>query len=150
MYKTKSDLVKIGDTIGTIIFEQAVTGDIVQGLPKVEEILEARKPQDSALLANSPGIVIDVNDNNTINILGNAKYLDESNLKKSRYQTYQINRKKTKQNIIVNKNDYIYVGQPLTAGIVSPHNLLNTYFEYYKTINIKSETSVKGIRFFLK
>ena len=146
LYKTKSDLVKIGDTIGTIIFEQAVTGDIVQGLPKVEEILEARKPQDSALLANSPGIVIDVNDNNTINILGNAKYLDESNLKKSRYQTYQINRKKTKQNIIVNKNDYIYVGQPLTAGIVSPHNLLNTYFEYYKTINFKSEAAYLSFR----
>ena len=43
LYKTKNDLVKVGDTIGTIIFEQAVTGDIVQGLPKVEEILEVPK-----------------------------------------------------------------------------------------------------------
>jgi DNA-directed RNA polymerase subunit beta' len=146
LYKTKNDLVKVGDTIGTIIFEQAVTGDIVQGLPKVEEILEARKPQDSALLANSPGIVIDVKDNNTINILGNANYLDDSNLKKSKYQTYQINRKKTKQNIIVNKNDYLYVGQPLTAGIVSPHNLLTTYFEYYKTINLESEAAYLSFR----
>ena len=146
LYKTKNDLVKVGDTLGTIIFEQVVTGDIVQGLPKVEEILEARKPQDSALLANSPGIVIDVKDDNTINILGNANYLDESNLKKSKYQKYELNRKKTKQNIIVAKNDYIYVGQPLTAGIVSPHNLLITYFEYYKTINLESEAAYLSFR----
>jgi DNA-directed RNA polymerase subunit beta' len=146
LYKTKNDLVKVGDTLGTIIFEQVVTGDIVQGLPKVEEILEARKPQDSALLANSPGIVIDIKDDNTINILGNANYLDESNLKKSKYQKYELNRKKTKQNIIVAKNDYIYVGQPLTAGIVSPHNLLITYFEYYKTINLESEAAYLSFR----
>ena len=141
LYKDKNDLVKIGDTIGTIIYEQVVTGDIVQGLPKVEEILEARKPQDSALLASAPGIVINVTDNDTINVLGNTNYLDESHLKKSKYQTYQINRKKTKQSIIVNKNDYIHVGQALTAGIVSPHNLLTTYFEHYKTINIESEAA---------
>ena len=66
LYRQKNDLVRIGDTIGTIIYEQVVTGDIVQGLPKVEEILEARKPQDSAILANSPGIVIDIKDNNTM------------------------------------------------------------------------------------
>ena len=146
LYKTKNDLIKVGDTIGTIIYEQVVTGDIVQGLPKVEEILEARKPQDSALLANSPGIVIEVDGDNAINILGNANYLDESNLEKSKYQKYQLNRKKTKQNIIVNKNDYIYVGQPLTAGIVSPHNLLSTYFEYYKTINLESEAAYLSFR----
>ena len=146
LYKAKNDLVKVGDTIGTIVFEQVVTGDIVQGLPKVEEILEARKPQDSALLANSPGIVIDIKDDNTINILGNANYLNESNLDKSKYQKYELNRKKTKQNIIVAKNDYIYVGQPLTEGIVSPHILLNTYFEYYKTINLQSEAAYLSFR----
>ena len=146
LYKRKNDLVRIGDTIGTIIYEQVVTGDIVQGLPKVEEILEARKPQDSALLANSPGIVIDVKDNNTINILGNTNYLDENTVKKSKYQEYKINRKKTKHNIIVNKNDYLYVGQPLTTGIISAHNLLITYFDYYKTINLESEAAYLSFR----
>jgi DNA-directed RNA polymerase subunit beta' len=146
LYKEKDDLVKFGDKIGTIIYEQVITGDIVQGLPKVEEILEARKPQDSALLAKAPGIVINVDDNKTISILGNSNYLDESSLKKVKCQIYQINRKKTKQNIIIAKNDYIYVGQPLTAGIVSPHNLLSTYFEYYKTLNPESEAAYLSFR----
>ena len=32
-----------GETIGTLIFEKEITGDIVQGLPRIEELLEARK-----------------------------------------------------------------------------------------------------------
>ena len=32
-----------GQTIGTLIFEKEITGDIVQGLPRIEELLEARK-----------------------------------------------------------------------------------------------------------
>lgn len=41
------DLVKRGDNIATLIFERAKTGDIVQGLPRIEEILEARKKSDN-------------------------------------------------------------------------------------------------------
>ena len=32
-----------GDTIGLLNLEKEITGDIVQGLPRIEEILEARK-----------------------------------------------------------------------------------------------------------
>ena len=32
------------------------TGDIVQGLPRVEELLEARKPKDSAIVAEEDGV----------------------------------------------------------------------------------------------
>ena len=32
-----------GQTIGTLNFEKEITGDIVQGLPRIEELLEARK-----------------------------------------------------------------------------------------------------------
>nr|QHO64175.1 RNA polymerase b''-subunit [Lympha mucosa] len=40
-------LVQRGETLATLIFERAKTGDIVQGLPRIEEILEARKKSDS-------------------------------------------------------------------------------------------------------
>jgi DNA-directed RNA polymerase subunit beta' len=40
-----------GDLIATLIFERQKTGDIVQGLPKVEELLEGRKPKEIAVLA---------------------------------------------------------------------------------------------------
>ena len=41
-------LVQRGENIATIIFERAKTGDIVQGLPRIEEILEARKKTDNS------------------------------------------------------------------------------------------------------
>nr|YP_010196771.1 RNA polymerase b-subunit [Gracilaria cliftonii]UAD84575.1 RNA polymerase b-subunit [Gracilaria cliftonii] len=40
-------LVQRGENIATLIFERAKTGDIVQGLPRIEEILEARKKADT-------------------------------------------------------------------------------------------------------
>nr|YP_009396806.1 RNA polymerase b''''-subunit [Ophidocladus simpliciusculus]ARW65992.1 RNA polymerase b''''-subunit [Ophidocladus simpliciusculus] len=36
-------LIQRGESIATLIFERLKTGDIVQGLPRIEEILEARK-----------------------------------------------------------------------------------------------------------
>ena len=37
------EFVKDGQTIGLLNFEKEITGDIVQGLPRIEELLEARK-----------------------------------------------------------------------------------------------------------
>ena len=38
-----------------LVFERQKTGDIVQGLPRVEELLEGRKPKESAILAEEDG-----------------------------------------------------------------------------------------------
>jgi DNA-directed RNA polymerase subunit beta' len=38
-----SEFVADGQTIGLLNFEKEITGDIVQGLPRIEELLEARK-----------------------------------------------------------------------------------------------------------
>jgi DNA-directed RNA polymerase subunit beta' len=38
-----SEFIEIGETIGLLNLEKEITGDIVQGLPRIEEILEARK-----------------------------------------------------------------------------------------------------------
>ena len=37
------EFLKSGETIGFLNFEKEITGDIVQGLPRIEELLEARK-----------------------------------------------------------------------------------------------------------
>ena len=42
-----NSLVQRGENIATLIFNRVKTGDIVQGLPRIEEILEARKKVDS-------------------------------------------------------------------------------------------------------
>lgn len=39
-------LIQRGENIATLIFDRFKTGDIVQGLPRIEEILEARKKND--------------------------------------------------------------------------------------------------------
>nr|YP_009511254.1 RNA polymerase b''-subunit [Gracilariopsis longissima]AXI97131.1 RNA polymerase b''-subunit [Gracilariopsis longissima]UAD89047.1 RNA polymerase b-subunit [Gracilariopsis longissima] len=39
-------LIQRGESLATLIFERAKTGDIVQGLPRIEEILEARRKSD--------------------------------------------------------------------------------------------------------
>ena len=38
-----SEFIETGETIGLLKLEKEITGDIVQGLPRIEEILEARK-----------------------------------------------------------------------------------------------------------
>ncbi len=48
-------LVQRGDLLATLIFERQKTGDIVQGLPRVEELLEARKPKECAILSERNG-----------------------------------------------------------------------------------------------
>lgn len=42
-----NSLVQRGENLATLIFNRVKTGDIVQGLPRIEEILEARKKVDS-------------------------------------------------------------------------------------------------------
>jgi len=37
------EFIESGETIGLLNFEKEITGDIIQGLPRIEEILEARK-----------------------------------------------------------------------------------------------------------
>ena len=51
-----SALILRGDLLATLVFERQKTGDIVQGLPRVEELLEARKPKDSAIAAEEDGV----------------------------------------------------------------------------------------------
>ena len=51
------DLVLRGDGLALRVFERQKTGDIVQGLPRIEELLEARRPRDSAILCKKSGIV---------------------------------------------------------------------------------------------
>lgn len=138
LYKNSGNFIKQDELLGMINFEQIVTGDIVQGLPKIEEILEARKPQNAAYLTQNPGIVLKIED-----FKGGQKpgYLivysnnyEPKKIAKNVTVSNFCDKKKVKirESIIAKKNDFIYVGQPLTEGSVNPHNLLITYFSYYK------------------
>ncbi len=49
--------VGVGDTIARIPKETSKTRDITGGLPRVADLFEARKPKDSAILAETSGVV---------------------------------------------------------------------------------------------
>jgi DNA-directed RNA polymerase subunit beta' len=127
--------------LGTITYKQVVTGDIVQGLPKIEEILEARKSQNPAFLSESPGVISSVTnfeDLNQITIFINNLPSHNLNVEeKISLKTFSTIENK----IIVKKNQFVFVGQPLTEGSVNPHNLLITYFNYYKNFTNDHESA---------
>ena len=133
LFKKSGNLIKKNELLGEIRFEQIVTGDIVQGLPKIEEILEARKPQNPAFLSTIPGVVSKIYKKKMTkekNLLIKLAMFGNTSSNYTTLNSYGVVRNII-QNIIVKNNDYIYLGQPITTGSVNPHTLLILYFNYY-------------------
>ncbi|BAQ61225.1 DNA-directed RNA polymerase delta (beta'') subunit [Geminocystis sp. NIES-3708] len=118
----QGDLVQRGDNLVLLVFERAKTGDIVQGLPRIEELLEARKPKEPALLSRRPGVCqVEYRDDEAIDI----KVIEDDGT----ISEYPLNQN---QNIIVNDNQRVEVGEPVTDGLPSPHEMLEVFYEYYQ------------------
>lgn len=132
--KNKDSFVKTGELLGVIHYNQIITGDIVQGLPKIEEILEARRPMYSASLATAPGIITSIQ---ILNKVGRVEIKTVGRLK----QVIEVALNNSNLDLVVNKNNYISVGQPLTAGAINPHDLLEVFFNFYKNYNIQSKAA---------
>jgi DNA-directed RNA polymerase subunit beta' len=86
-------------------------GDITSGLPRVEEIFEARMPQGRSEMAPSDGTIEDITSERIIKIKIKAKDADKS-------KTGQIVEFQAPLNaaILVRKNDAVKKGQPLWEG----------------------------------
>ena len=105
-------LVLRGDMIATLVFERQKTGDIVQGLPRVEELLEGRKPKDCAILAEEDGVAEIVTDED----LPRLYLVNENGRTEIKYAI--------DANIIVQDKQKITKGQPLTSGPLNPHDVI--------------------------
>ena len=105
-------LVNRGDNIATLVFERQKTGDIVQGLPRVEELLEGRKPKDCAILAEEDGVAEIVTDED----LPRLYLVSDSGRTEIKYAI--------DANIIVQNKQKITKGQPLTSGPLNPHDII--------------------------
>jgi DNA-directed RNA polymerase subunit beta' len=119
-----SDLIQNGDTLAILVFERSKTGDIVQGLPRIEEILEARKPKEPCKLSQKPGrlkLYQNTDDINTLKITESNGYINE----------YTIN---SFQKFIVSNGDYVSIADPITEGSLNPHEMLTIFFNFYKTL----------------
>ena len=106
-------LVQHGDMLASLVFEREKTGDIVQGLPRVEELLEARKPKDCAILAEYDGVA-------RIEIEDDVPRLYLENEEGSRTEIkFAID-----ASIVVTNGQKIKKGQPLTSGPLNPHDII--------------------------
>nr|BBK20444.1 RNA polymerase b''-subunit [Cryptomonas sp. CCAC 1634B] len=137
-----SGLVQKGDVLATLAYERSKIGDIVQGLPRIEEILEARKPKDSCVLAQRPGTFVfycSSDDTYTIKIF-------ENDTSSSDYIVSSF------QKFIVSNGDFLPLGTPITAGIPNPHEMLHVFFNFYKcTLNLyeAAKLSLQKVQMYL-
>ena len=107
-------LVQRGDLIATLIFERQKTGDIVSGLPRVEELLEGRKSKEVAVIATYDATAeIEFDDDQVKLFLASEEY---------GRQEVSI---PLGANIIVDNAQKIRKGDPLTDGVINPHDLLD-------------------------
>ena len=113
------DLVQRGDGLALLVFERQKTGDIVQGLPRIEELLEARRPRDAALLCKKSGVVQiktgKDDDSVSLSVIENDDSINE----------YQI---LLGQNIMVSDGQQVTGGELLSDGPINPHELLECFF----------------------
>ena len=92
-------------------------GDITQGLPRVEELFEARKPKGMAIVTEYTGTVKLIEDGTKreIQILAPDKLTLNS-------KPYLIPFGST---LKVKDGDHVEAGDPLTEGSIDPHDILN-------------------------
>tara|TARA_B110000003_G_scaffold231685_1_gene234309 strand:- start:5823 stop:9590 length:3768 start_codon:yes stop_codon:yes gene_type:complete len=130
-------LVDKADILATLVYDKLKTVDIVQGLPKVEEILEARKIKNGCLLAPTEGQIY----------LKNRKI----EIVKSPVDKLTIDiEPKIKVNF--SNGEYVNFLEPLTDGPISPHDKLETLFNYYQRenpVHLACKKSFKHLQLFL-
>lgn len=87
------DLIPKGQKLATLIDSTQQTEDIVQGLPKIEDLIEARIPKEKALLCSHPGIYLGTIESNEEN---SKRYIQRINYKKQKSkEIFEFNYEKT-------------------------------------------------------
>ena len=107
--------VKIGDIIIKIPRAIGKASDITGGLPRVTELFEARNPSNPAILSEINGEVI----------MGKVKRGNREITVKNRSGIEKHYLVPMTKQILVQENDYVKAGTPLSDGGVSPSDILN-------------------------
>ena len=89
-------------------------GDITQGLPRVEELFEARKPKGLAIITEIPGVAV-------INDTKKKREIIVTNPEDGNSKTYLI---PYGSRIKVTDGQVLEAGDELTEGSVNPHDIL--------------------------
>jgi DNA-directed RNA polymerase subunit beta' len=131
------DLVQRGDNLVLLVFERSKTGDIIQGLPRIEELLEARKPKEACILNRRDGTasVVYGEDNEPLEI----KVIDASGA----VEEYFLG---PGQNLLVSDGNEVKAGHLLTDGQMNPHEILEVYFNHFRESNGVFEAALLALQ----
>jgi len=108
------DKIKEGRILVKIPRKSAKAGDITGGLPRVTELFEARNPSNPAVVSEIDGVVSFGKIKR-----GNREIIIESKL--GEIKKYLV---KLSNQILVQENDYVRAGMPLSDGSITPEDIL--------------------------
>ena len=110
-----SEKVLTGKVLVKIPRKSAKSGDITGGLPRVTELFEARNPSNPAVVSEIDGVVSFGKIKR-----GNREIIVEA--KTGEIKKYLV---KLSNQILVQENDYVKAGMPLSDGSITPNDILN-------------------------
>jgi len=111
----EGDSVKAGDILVKIPRAVGKSGDITGGLPRVTELFEARNPSNPAIVSEIDGEVS----------FGKVKRGNREIAITSRSGEIKKYLVPLSKQILVQENDYVRAGMPLSDGATSPENILS-------------------------
>ena len=111
----EGELVKAGQVLVKIPRASGKAGDITGGLPRVTELFEARNPSNPAVVAEIDGEIS----------LGKIKRGNREIIVTSRSGDVKKYLVPLSKQILVQENDYIKAGIPLSDGAITPSDILS-------------------------
>ena len=134
------DKIEEGHIIAKIPRKAGKTGDITGGLPRVTELFEARNPSNPAVVSEIDGVA----EYGKIK-RGNREIQITS--KTGEVRKYLVPLSK---HILVQENDYVRAGQPLSVGAITPNDILNiegpTKVQEYLVNEIQEVYRLQGVK----
>ncbi len=108
------DKIKVGKILVKIPRKSAKAGDITGGLPRVTELFEARNPSNPAVVSEIDGVVS----------FGKIKRGNREIIVESRIGQIKKYLVKLSNQILVQENDFVRAGMPLSDGSTTPEDIL--------------------------
>ena len=109
-----NDKIGVGKVLVKIPRKSAKAGDITGGLPRVTELFEARNPSNPAVVSEIDGVVS----------FGKIKRGNREIIVESRIGEIKKYLVKLSNQILVQENDFVRAGMPLSDGSVTPEDIL--------------------------
>ena len=136
----EGDKIEAGKTLVKIPRTSGKSGDITGGLPRVTELFEARNPSNPAVVSEIDGIVSFGKIKR-----GNREVIVES--RTGEVKKYLINLSK---HILVQENDFVRAGTPLSDGAITPADILAikgpTQVQEYLVNEVQEVYRLQGVK----